>query len=309
MYLRYFLGLLALVTTATPVFAAKAKSRPLSQPQKLCQRLPVGSLGGWKLSDLEWVSDKSLTCGGYFKSQQMTFTPNFVLDNADYVSITPAGLKAKGHIKARKGYQHFSADSIQLKQKNKKVQEVHLVGNVSVREKEQFLKAKRADYFPETGYGEIADVLYVLKYQSNSAWGQACRVRRLGPGKLDFQRVSYSTCSPTHVAWQIKARDIQLDKKTSTGVAHGATLYVGDFPTVYLPYLSFPLDNKRKSGFLMPKVTYNTQNGTMLQVPYYLNLAPNYDATLVPRYYSKRGFMWGGEFRYLAGPTLSLIHI
>ncbi len=310
MYRRCFFGLFALILPIISVIAAEpSASKALSPFKKRCQHLPTRSLGSRQLSDLEWITEPTLRCGGYFKSRQMTFAPNFVLDNADYVSIRPSGLVAKGHIKARKGYQRFEANNIRIKRKNNQVEKIHLTGHVSVYEHQQLLKARRVDYFPQTGFGEMTDALYVLNFKHTPAWGRACLVRRLGPGKLNFHQVSYSTCAPTNISWQIKAREIHLDKKTSTGVARGATLYLGQIPTIYLPYLSFPLDNNRKSGFLIPKVSYNTQNGGVYQIPYYLNLAPNYDATLLPRYFSKRGLMWGGQFRYLVGPTNGALDI
>ncbi|MCH2219523.1 MAG: hypothetical protein MK097_04245, partial [Dechloromonas sp.] len=42
-----------------------------------------------------------------------------------------------------------------------------------------------------------------------------------------------------------------------------------------------------------------TRSGLDLTVPYYLNLAPNYDLTLIPRYLSKRGVQLGADARYV----------
>src|SRR5690606_29118458 len=67
----------------------------------------------------------------------------------------------------------------------------------------------------------------------------------------------------------------------------------------YSPWLSFPLKKERKSGFLIPTYGMSSNSGIELSAPYYFNIAPNYDATLTPRYMSKRGLQLGGEFRYL----------
>ncbi|KAG1376897.1 hypothetical protein G6F59_018220 [Rhizopus arrhizus] len=63
--------------------------------------------------------------------------------------------------------------------------------------------------------------------------------------------------------------------------------------------MTFPVKKERKSGFLMPTYGTTSQGGFDFSLPYYLNLAPNYDATIQPRYFSKRGMQLGGEFRYL----------
>ena len=79
---------------------------------------------------------------------------------------------------------------------------------------------------------------------------------------------------------------------------HG-TLRFGNLPVAYLPSGSFPIDGRRKSGFLVPKLGTSDRTGVEFEAPYYFNLAPNYDATLTPRLLSKRGLMLGGQFRYL----------
>jgi len=49
----------------------------------------------------------------------------------------------------------------------------------------------------------------------------------------------------------------------------------------------------------VPSVGQSDTTGFDLSLPYYFNLAPNYDLTLTPRVMSKRGLMLGGEFRFL----------
>lgn len=85
-------------------------------------------------------------------------------------------------------------------------------------------------------------------------------------------------------------------------MARNGVLYFKDVPILASPYMTFPVKKERKSGFLMPTYGTTSQGGFDLSVPYYLNLAPNYDMTIQPRYFSKRGLQLGGEFRYL-GPS------
>ena len=86
------------------------------------------------------------------------------------------------------------------------------------------------------------------------------------------------------------------------GTAHNATLRVGKVPVLYLPWFRFPIDDQRRTGLLYPAISQSGRNGFDWRQPIYLNLAPNYDATLNPRYMSKRGLQLGGEFRFLT-PT------
>ena len=84
---------------------------------------------------------------------------------------------------------------------------------------------------------------------------------------------------------------------------------MGNVPFLYLPYLSFPTDDRRKSGFLYPTIGNTSRSGFQANAPYYLNLAPNYDATLDPRIYTDRGVMLAGEFRYLFPGTRGQVNL
>ncbi|MGE8675088.1 MAG: LPS-assembly protein LptD, partial [Achromobacter kerstersii] len=96
--------------------------------------------------------------------------------------------------------------------------------------------------------------------------------------------------------------DIDFDE--NEGVARNGVLYFKDVPILASPYMTFPVKKERKSGFLMPTYGTTSQGGFDFSLPYYLNLAPNYDATIQPRYFSKRGMQLGGEFRYLGNSYL-----
>ena len=99
--------------------------------------------------------------------------------------------------------------------------------------------------------------------------------------------------------WELHAREIDLDINGGIGTAHGVKLDFKGVPILYAPYFSSPIDGRRKSGFLTPDISERDRTGFDLSVPYYLNLAPNYDLTLEPRYMSKRGMQLDSDFRYL----------
>ena len=112
---------------------------------------------------------------------------------------------------------------------------------------------------------------------------------------------SYSTCPPAQRQWEFRASTIDVDQETGTGTARNATLRLGGVPVFWLPWVSFPTDDRRRSGLLSPTIGHDDRNGFEYEQPIYLNLAPNYDATLKPRWLSDRGLMLGAEMRYL-GP-------
>lgn len=117
--------------------------------------------------------------------------------------------------------------------------------------------------------------------------------------RMSLSNVLFTTCPADNVAWELSARDIDLDVNGGIGTARGVKLDFKGVPILYAPYFSFPINDERKSGVLTPDISSRDRTGFDLTVPYYLNLAPNYDLTLEPRYMSKRGTQVRSDFRYL----------
>lgn len=117
--------------------------------------------------------------------------------------------------------------------------------------------------------------------------------------QMRLHTVTYSGCSCETPSWYIKANTVDIDFDENEGVARNGVLYFKDVPILASPYMTFPVKKERKSGFLMPTYGTTSKGGFDFSLPYYLNIAPNYDATIQPRYFSKRGLQLGGEFRYL----------
>jgi LPS-assembly protein len=145
--------------------------------------------------------------------------------------------------------------------------------------------------------GEVENAEYRLI--ETNARGAAALARLEGRQESSFEDITYTTCRPGSNDWQLEAKDLHLDRATGIGKVKSAKLRLGTVPVAYVPRLSFPIDDRRKSGFLLPSVGTSNNTGFDLSTPYYFNLAPNYDATFVPRFMGKRGVMLGGDFRYL----------
>ena len=97
----------------------------------------------------------------------------------------------------------------------------------------------------------------------------------------------------------INASEVELNTNTRQGKARNVTAKIKNVPLFYSPYIGFPLGAERLSGFLFPTLGYRSRDGAIIEVPYYFNLAPNYDATISTNILSKRGLQLQGEFRHL----------
>lgn len=129
--------------------------------------------------------------------------------------------------------------------------------------------------------------------------GSANKVQSFGDGTYELSTADYSTCPGPKKAWRLSAKTIELDQNKGRGEAYNAVLKIFELPVFYTPYINFPIDDKRHTGFLLPKIGVSGSSGFELATPYYINIAPNLDATLTPRVLSKRGVQLGGQARYL----------
>lgn len=152
-------------------------------------------------------------------------------------------------------------------------------------------------YNTETGQSTANDVAFASV--ALQAHGYAKRLNKPNESQYELDEVMFSTCPPTNRKWQFDAKSIDLDTDTGRGEAYNTTFRIADIPVFYLPYFNFPIDSRRSSGFLLPSASISSESGVELDVPYYFNLAPNYDATLNTRIYTDRNPMLSGEFRYL----------
>jgi LPS-assembly protein len=122
-------------------------------------------------------------------------------------------------------------------------------------------------------------------------------------GKVQLEQVRYTTCPVGNQDWMLQASSINLDTNDQEGTGHHVLMRFKNVPIFYTPYISFPIGDERKSGVLFPSFGHSTSNGYQLDVPYYFNLAPNYDLTLTPGILSARGVQLGEEFRYLTASS------
>ncbi|WP_246065358.1 LPS-assembly protein LptD [Hydrocarboniclastica marina] len=161
------------------------------------------------------------------------------------------------------------------------------------------LSGSGAQYDVDTGVMRLNTANFLL-YPS-AMRGTADQLVRQTETTFAIEQGRLTTCEPGNNAWSLVASDIFLNRETGVGEATHVRLEVKDTPVFYWPYLTFPIDDRRKSGLLYPSFgTSNTGRGLYAAVPYYFNLAPNYDATLTPQYIHGRGLHTELEGRYLS---------
>ncbi|NWE44317.1 LPS-assembly protein LptD [Pseudomonas gingeri] len=264
-------------------------------------------------SHLDWVPREKLTpaqlaetgpyCSGSYiepirpgmnDKTNKSDAPTFIGAKASRYEQDQQVASLAGDVVMRQGSMQVEADEASLYQAENRGE---LNGNVRVRDNGALLVGDHADVQLDTGEAKVDNAEYVL--HKSRIRGSALYAKRAENAIIRLKDGTYTTCEPNSNAWQLKGNNITLNPATGFGTATNVTLRVKDIPVLYTPYIYFPIDDRRQSGFLPPSFSSGGDSGFTFVTPYYFNLAPNYDATLYPRYMTKRGLLMEGEFRYL----------
>ncbi|TWH15299.1 LPS-assembly protein [Pseudoxanthomonas taiwanensis J19] len=211
----------------------------------------------------------------------------------DELSGTETTPKYQGNVALVRGDQFLGTDQLSFDtETGRYVAE----GNVRYQDSGIRIVADRAEGNQDEDSHVITNIRYQLVDRRGNGGADSIAMR--GPVGQMYHS-TYSTCDPDQRAWELRAQRIDVDNDEGFGVARNAVLRMGRFPVLYVPWIKFPVDDRRRTGLLYPSVSNSGRDGFDYSQPIYLNLAPNYDATLSPRIMTKRGLMLDAEFRYL----------
>ena len=153
------------------------------------------------------------------------------------------------------------------------------------------------DYRLEARTGRMPDASYV--YSPRQGRGSSSLIEFLDENHYRLHDATYTNCSPGDDSWWVRAETLDIDREEQKAIGHHATMYFQGVPIISSPYFSMPLGSERRSGVLTPSYYFDSRSGLQLTVPYYWNIAPNYDYTLTPALYPRWGALLGNEFRFL----------
>jgi len=205
-------------------------------------------------------------------------------------------LYLQGDVRLRQGGFQVSGTEARYRQAEG---QVAITGPLTSRGQGFLLTGDSADYNVESGRLDINTATFLL--HGPEMRGQAQSLARIGDNEVLISQGLLTTCGPQQNDWALVAQEIRLDQTKGFGTAKHLRLEVLDVPVFYWPWVSFPIDDRRKSGFLYPGFgTSSAGSGGFVALPYYLNLAPNYDATITPQFMDGRGLFTEVESRYLS---------
>ncbi|GLU31356.1 LPS-assembly protein LptD [Trinickia caryophylli] len=206
-----------------------------------------------------------------------------------------ADVAAKGDAELRRASSAIKADALHYSV-DSDVADAY--GHVRIADTGNVFLGPEAHLRVEANQGYITVPKY--RFTMTNGWGSAKRIDLVDQDRFSAHEATYSTCAcEARPDWYLTASRFDVDNASGTGVARDGVLFFEGVPLFASPWLSFPLSNERRSGLLAPTFSLSSSNGYDLTLPYYLNLAPNYDLTLTPRLMSKRGALLDANYRYL----------
>lgn len=218
-----------------------------------------------------------------------------VFVDADSATMTKDGLsQLMGSVKVRQGDKEFTGENLDYDDSKQLI----TVDTESVFSNPNLvIKSQTSSFNLSDNSGVFSKADYVLPIRGGR--GTSDEIKVATSGHAELKNTAYTTCPPDSNTWAIVASDIKLDQDEGLGTARNARLHLGGVPVLYLPWFQFPINDERRTGLLFPTVGDTSKTGFDARWPVYLNLADNYDATITPRYMSKRGLQIGSSARYL----------
>jgi LPS-assembly protein len=201
--------------------------------------------------------------------------------------------KLSGGVTIIQGERAVSADAATY---DASEQRFEVEGDVEYRSPDLRLKGGSGSW-NALGTGQFTGAEFELPQRP--ARGSAETLEMDDQGRLALSEVRFTTCPAGNTDWELRASSIEIDQKTQQGKGRNVRVDLKGVPILFTPVISFPVGDARKSGFLFPSFGNSDKSGFEVGVPYYFDLAPNYDLTLTPFLLSRRGFGLGMDFRYL----------
>ncbi len=202
---------------------------------------------------------------------------------------------AQGQVDIQQSQTRLQADKVNY---NTITGDADAIGNAVLNDPDGTLTGEELNVNMKTSIGVATHAKgFLTAYNFHIAGDE---ISKLGEYTYRVKNGFFTTCNSEPPAWKFSASKLDV---TLGGMARARNVkfYLHDIPVLYLPYIAYPVNTERQSGFLMPMVGYSSNRGTQLSLAYYQVLARNMDATLYMDYFSDMGLGTGLQYRYIVG--------
>lgn len=298
------------VSSVVPPWVPKAVAQKAVAPKVMLSALLALFLGGNLPARADTASENGVCqqsdpgASALVSSEPMARDATAISLSADDANYDPQGLLyLQGDVTLEYGTYQARSGSAVLDQNTRTA---HLTGKIEIDSADMQIEGRDATLNLETNAAQVQDASFKLK--GTGLRGKARQIERPSESELSVHDGFFTTCAPDDNSWSFAVAEVDLDQEAGFGTARHLRFQIKDVPVFYAPWFSFPIDKRRKTGFLYPSLgSSNTGSGMYLSTPYYFNIAPHMDATLTPSHINQRGLHNGLEFRHLSPWTHSTL--
>ncbi len=270
----------------------------LANPANAAEVDNAASLSWYPRAELSPAEQDQLMqfCRGAYRIPQIDgFNDDRIETEADQTQISSNGEAVfTGSVVMQQHDQILRSDYAKW---NQNTSQGELSGKVSLTSPLLVLNGESAWVDESQGLAEFRRAKYSLP--ANHMRGTADFIQSSEGGYLSLERATLTFCEPGNNDWDLATSKLYLDQNKQMGSAWHTRLRVAEIPVFYFPYYYFPIGDQRMTGFLDPSVSFTGKlQAKDIQVPFYWNIAPNYDATITPHYVRDHGIAFENQFRH-----------
>ena len=238
----------------------------------------------------------------HFTGEVVSGNPNDlpVYIEADQAEITqPRSGIYKGRVDVKQGNRHLQSSEVEVQQlgSGDNVQRYAFArGGFDYRDNQINLLGDDAKIHLNTKDTDVRNAHYQLVDRQGRGSAESVELR---DDYRVMKNATFTSCLQDDHSWSIYADEMRQHVKEEYAEMWHARFKVQGVPVFYTPYLQLPIGDRRRSGLLIPTLGHGSRDGYFYAQPVYWNIAPNLDATLTPKYMSRRGWQLNSEFRYL----------
>ena len=238
----------------------------------------------------------------HFTGEVVSGNPNDlpVYIEADQAEITqPRSGIYKGNVDVKQGNRYLQSAEVEVQQQGSgdNVQRYAFArGGFDYRDNQINLLGDDAKIHLNTKDTDVRNAHYQLVDRQGRGSAESVELR---DDYRVMKNATFTSCLQDDHSWSIYADEMRQHVKEEYAEMWHARFKVQGVPVFYTPYLQLPIGDRRRSGLLIPTLGHGSRDGSFYAQPVYWNIAPNLDATLTPKYMSRRGWQLNSEFRYL----------
>lgn len=265
----------------------------------------IKAVARYQVSGIRRAAGRTLVIAAAFSL--FTLHPSLVIDHC-YAADTETTIVSQTLEYFSKLRKHVAKGSVKVEQEDATVEadeivyfeetgDVTATGNVRYDDLQTFFTAKSADMNVEKKTGKLYDADIFFKDENYHLKGAEIE-RKAENEYYSRDETNITTCDGPVAAWCFRGKEMNLvvgEQITGRDVS----FRVRDVPLIYTPYLWAPINNDRKTGFLIPTVSNSSSRGLGINIPFFWAMAENRDATFVLDAYSRQGIGTGMEYRYI----------